>query len=45
MEIILLLATIGQRFKLTLAPDHKVALFPALSLRPRDGIKVVVHKR
>jgi cytochrome P450 len=45
MEVVLLLATIGQRFSLSLVPDHPVALLPAMSLRPRDGIKVVVHER
>lgn len=45
MEIILVLATIGQRFRLALSPDHEVSLLPAMSLRPRDGIKVVVHER
>ena len=45
MEIVLLLATIGQRFSFSLAPDHEVSLMPAMSLRPRDGIKVVVEKR
>ena len=37
MEIILLLATIGQRFRFSLAPDHEVSLMPAMSLRPRRG--------
>jgi cytochrome P450 len=45
MEIVLLLATIGQRFRLTLAPDQEVALLPAMSLRPRDGIRIVVRQR
>jgi cytochrome P450 len=45
MEVVLLLATIGQRFRLSLVPDHPVTLLPAMSLRPRDGIKVVVHER
>jgi cytochrome P450 len=45
MEIILLLATIGQRFRFTLVPDHPVTLMPAMSLRPTDGIKVVVENR
>ena len=45
MEIVLLLATIGQRFRFSLAPDHEVSLMPAMSLRPRDGIKVVAGKR
>ena len=45
MEIVLVLATIGQRFKFSLAPDHDVSLLPAMSLRPKNGIKVVVHRR
>lgn len=45
METILALATIGQKFRLRLAPDHKVELMPAMSLRPKDGIQVVVENR
>jgi cytochrome P450 len=45
MEIILCLATIGQKFRLELVPDHPVSIYPAMSLRPRDGIKVVVNNR
>jgi cytochrome P450 len=45
MEIILCLATIGQKFRLELVPDHPVSIFPAMSLRPRDGIKVVIRNR
>jgi cytochrome P450 len=45
MEIVLLLATIGQRCKFSLAPDHEVKLLPAMSLRPKDGIRVVVQPR
>jgi len=45
MEIVLVLATIGQRFRLSLAPNHTVSLQPAMSLRPRDGIHVVVESR
>ncbi len=44
MEIVLVLATIGQRFKFALT-DHPVSLLPAMSLRPKDGIKVVIHRR
>ena len=40
MEIILVLATIGQRFRLKLAPDQTVTILPAMSLRPRDGIRM-----
>jgi cytochrome P450 len=45
MEIILVLATIGKRFRLGLVPDHPVTIFPAMSLRPRQGIKVAVQNR
>jgi cytochrome P450 len=45
MEIILCLATIGQKFRLELVPDHPVSIFPAMSLRPKDGIKIVVKSR
>jgi cytochrome P450 len=45
MEVILLLATIGQRFRFSLVPGHAVTLMPAMSLRPADGIKVTVDRR
>ena len=45
MEMILVLATIGQRFRLQLDPDHPVEVYPAMSLRPKDGVKVVVGSR
>jgi cytochrome P450 len=44
MEIVLLLATIGQRFRFSLT-DEKVEVLPVLSLRPKNGIKVVLHHR
>jgi cytochrome P450 len=45
MEVILCLAAIGQRFRLELDRDHPVSIYPAMSLRPNDGIKVVVRSR
>ena len=42
MEVVLLLATIGQQFRFALDPSHKVEVLPVLSLRPKDGIKVIV---
>jgi cytochrome P450 len=45
MEIILLLATIGQRFKFTLQPHHEVELLPVLSLRPKNGLPMIVSER
>jgi cytochrome P450 len=45
MEVILCLAAIGQKFRLEIDPDHPVSIYPAMSLRPKDGIKVVVKSR
>ncbi len=45
MEIVLLLATIGQRFRFSMVPDYKVEVLPVLSLRPKSGIQVVVNER
>jgi cytochrome P450 len=45
MEVVLLLATIGQRFRFKLDPDHTVEVLPVLSLRPKTGIKVIIEPR
>src|SRR6185503_8575581 len=45
MEVVLLMATIGQKFRFALDPDHKVEVLPVLSLRPRNGIKVIIEPR
>lgn len=45
MEIILLLATIAQKFQLRLVPEQRVELCPAMSLRPRHGIRMILEKR
>jgi cytochrome P450 len=45
MEIILCLAAIGQRFRLELDPNHSVTIYPAMSLRPGDGIKIIPRRR
>lgn len=45
MEAVLLLATIAQKFQLRLAPDPPVEVLPTMTLRPKHGIKVVLHKR
>ncbi len=45
MEAVLLLATIAQKFQLRLVPERPVRLLPAMSLRPRDGIWVMLSKR
>ncbi len=45
MEATLLLATIAQRYRFTLVPDHPIKLFPSVTLRPRHGIRAVLRKR
>ncbi|HTV55659.1 MAG TPA: cytochrome P450, partial [Terriglobia bacterium] len=44
-EVSLIVATIARRFQFKLAPGHPVFLRPSLTLRPRDGIKVILQKR
>lgn len=44
MEIVLLLATLGQRFRFSLVGEE-VEVLPVLSLRPKSGIKVKLHHR
>ena len=43
MESTLMLATIAQRFRFELVPDHPIKLFPSVTLRPKYGIRAVVH--
>src|SRR5437868_9804700 len=45
MEMILVLATIGRQFRLELVPNHPVETYPAMSLRPKDGVKITIHAR
>ena len=45
MEGILLLATLGQRWRLRLAPDQVVATQPIVTLRPRYGMRMHIEKR
>ena len=45
MEAVLILATIARRFRLRLAPGHKVEVLPALSLRPKHGVLVKLEQR
>jgi cytochrome P450 len=42
MEMILVLATIAKRFRFELIRDHVVETYPAMSLRPKHGVKVMV---
>jgi len=45
MEAVMLLASIAQRFQLVIAPSHTVTVWPSLTLRPKRGIRVVLHRR
>src|SRR6266550_3025034 len=45
MEAVLLLATIAQRFRLTLVPGHPIALYPSINLRPTYGVRVTLERR
>jgi cytochrome P450 len=45
LEATLLLATIAQRFRLALVPDHPVVLQPLMTLRPRHGVRMSLHER
>jgi cytochrome P450 len=45
MELTLLLATIAQRFRFALVPSHPVVPHPALTLRPKHGIKMTLQAR
>jgi cytochrome P450 len=45
MEVVLLMATIGQRFRFSLAEGFQMEVLPVLSLRPKKGIKVRLFHR
>jgi cytochrome P450 len=45
MEGILVLVTLARRWRLRLAPEHPVGLRPAVTLRPKDGMGMVVERR
>jgi cytochrome P450 len=45
MEMILVLATVGQKFRFTLAPGEVVRPRPSFTLRPDHGVKVVLSRR
>jgi cytochrome P450 len=45
MEGVLLLATIGQRWRPRLVPGHKVEFNPLITLRPKHGMRMTLHTR
>lgn len=45
MESVLLLATLAQRFRFRLVPDQEIVLQAAVTLRPRNGLKMTLCRR
>ena len=45
LEMKLTLATIAQRFRLNLRPGHPIEAFPIISLGPKHGLPMTVHRR
>ena len=45
LEAVLLLATVAQRYEIRLVPGHPIKPFPSITLRPKDGIRVVLARR
>jgi cytochrome P450 len=45
MEAILIMAMIGQQYRLKLAPGHTVAPYATLTLRPAEGMPMLVETR
>lgn len=45
MEASVVLATVGQKYRFMLVPGHKVTPLASITLRPRDGIRVVLEPR
>jgi len=45
MEAVLVLATVAQRFQVRVAPGSVVEPVPAITLRPRNGVPVVLTRR
>jgi cytochrome P450 len=45
MEATLLLATIAQRFRLTLEPRQRIEPLFSVTLRPKSGMRMILHER
>ncbi len=44
MEAVLILATIARSYSWKVLPDHPIALWPSITLRPRYGIRALIQK-
>lgn len=45
MEAVLILATVAQRFRMEPVPGHPVEPWPSITLRPRHGLRMTLHRR
>lgn len=45
MEGTLLIATLAQRWRLRLVPNHPIALRPVVTLRPKHGMRMTLERR
>ena len=45
MEAKLILATLGQRWRVHHDPRHKIAMLPLISLRPKNGMPTYLERR
>jgi cytochrome P450 len=44
VEAVLVLATLARRFRFELAPGQEIVPWPSMTLRPKYGVKVVLHR-
>lgn len=45
MEAVMLVAAVARRFSLRLVPGHPVEPLPSITLRPKYGLKMTLHRR
>lgn len=45
MEAVLMLAALAQEYRFDLAPDQKIELQPSVTLRPKHGMRMMLHCR
>lgn len=45
LEGVLLLATLAQHWQMRLVPNHPVGLRPVITLRPKHGMRMTIHRR
>ena len=45
MEAVLSVATVVQRYRLAAVPGYKLDILPSVTLRPRNGLPMIVTER